>query len=225
MEFTWRINFNLQIRVTKTCLIKRNKLQQVALSSLCIETDSSTSRSRMKLIRYVCVGGKGAWHSENMQIHLVHSAPISNESSGKNNIKQSEVFLKQKQKINRDRERERRGRGMWQDYGWGKRKGSTASYATARQFNQDDMARSIAVLDSAILALIHKVLAPRTCPKMKNNNCAAPSRAERATVAREELRKIYQCKSLHCQPNGNSRRSGRKRVSKEEVRERKQATM
>lgn len=53
--------------------------------------------------------GKGAWHSENMQIHLVHSAPISNESSGKNNIKQSEVFLKQKQKINRDRERERVG--------------------------------------------------------------------------------------------------------------------
>lgn len=64
--------------------------------------------------------GKGAWHSENMQIHLVHSAPISNESSGKNNIKQSEVFLKQKQKINRDREK--RGRhvaGLWV----GKRKG------------------------------------------------------------------------------------------------------
>lgn len=126
---------------------------------------------------------------------------------------------------NQQRQREResgreRGGGMWQDYSWGKRKGSTASYATARQFNQDDMARSIAVLDSAILALIHKVLAPRTCPKMKNNNCAAPSRAEqrraeqrraeRATVAREELRKIYQCKSLHCQPNGNSRRSGRR---------------
>lgn len=64
--------------------------------------------------------------------------------------------------------------GLWlgQEEGKG---GSTASYATARQFNQDDMARSIAVLDSAILALIHKVLAPRTCPKMKNNNCAAQS--------------------------------------------------
>lgn len=57
----------------------------------------------------------------------------------------------------------------------GRERGSTASYATARQFNQDDMARSIAVLDSAILALIHKVLAPRTCPKMKNNNCAEQS--------------------------------------------------
>lgn len=80
------------------------------------------------------------------------------------------------------------------------------------------MARSIAVLDSAILALIHKVLAPRTCPKMKNN-CAAqpqpqPPWPELPQFAREELRKIYQCKSLHCQPNGSRKQRERKRGRK-----------
>lgn len=53
------------------------------------------------------------------------------------------------------------------------------------------MARSIAVLDSAILALIHKVLAPRTCPKMKNN-CAAATVATVARVVAVAAEKNYE---------------------------------
>lgn len=117
-------------------------------------------------------------------------------------------------------------RGMWQDYGWGKRKGCTASYATARQFNQDDMARSIAVLDSAILALIHKVLAPRTCPKMKNNNCAAPSRAKQSApqLPEKNYEKFINVKVCTASQMGTAGGVGEGSGGKE-VRERKQATM
>lgn len=126
------------------------------------------------------------------------------------------------------RERGRHVAGLWLGQEEGKR-GSTASYATARQFNQDDMARSIAVLDSAILALIHKVLAPRTCPKMKNNNCAAPSRAEQSApqLPEKNYEKFINVKVCTASQMGTAGGVGERKWGRgeEEVRERKQATM
>lgn len=90
------------------------------------------------------------------------------------------------------------------------------------------MARSIAVLDSAILALIHKVLAPRTCPKMKNN-CAAATVATVARVAAVAAEKNYEkfinvkvCTASQMEQGRVGEEHG---AGGEEVRERKQATM
>lgn len=66
--------------------------------------------------------------------------------------------------------------------GWQSVGGGRQGRARVRQFNHHDMARSIAVLVSGILALIHKVLASSGRQKAKNPR-------------EEELLKIYQCKS------------------------------
>lgn len=71
-------------------------------------------------------------------------------------------------------------------------------YASAHQFNQDDMARSIAVLDSGILALIHKVVAqPELAPK-----CGKQGKTSKSDEPKRGItRKFINVKVLRFTPN------------------------